>query len=256
MLVKTKILKDFKLDCNDGELGKVKDFYFDDHHWMVRYLIADTGNWLTGKQVLISPNSLKLVDVQTKRIDINLSRQQIEDSPSLENDMPVSQQFEEAYYRYHRWPNYWGESKQWGYYPSQLNENEERKGFSENIKTGDPHLRSTNNISGYNIEAIDGEIGHVVDFIVDNETWAIRYMMIETSNWFDGKKVLISPQWIDHIDWKNVKVCINLSRESIKLAPEYTEKALLTRDYEAQLHKYYNRNVYWPENPSDKDRMF
>ena len=98
----------------------------------------------------------------------------------------------------------------------------------------------------------DGEIGHVADFIIDNETWAIRYLIIDTTNWFAGKKVLVSPKWIDHISWNDSKVFVNLSAEEIRQAPEYSEEDLLTRDYETQLHKYYKRNVYWHEKPEDR----
>jgi uncharacterized protein YrrD len=255
MLIKAKTLKGYRLNATDGEIGKVKEFYFDDLHWAVRYLIADTGNWLTDKQVLISPYSLNSVNIQTELIDINLTKKQIEDCPSLGKDLPVSQQFEEDYYRYHSWPNYWGVPNLWGYYPSLMNENEDQKEIKQTKKSGDPHLRSTNNVSGYHIEATDGEIGHVVDFIIDTETWAIRYLIIETGNWFTGKEVLISPKWIDEISWQELKVFINLTRESIKLSPEYTEENLLTREYEIQLHKYYNRHVYWPVDPSTKKQM-
>ena len=110
---------------------------------------------------------------------------------------------------------------------------------------GDPHLRSTEHVTGHRIQALDGEIGHVEDFIIDDETWAIRYLVIDTKNWWAGKRVLISPQWIERVSWGEMKVFVNLSREIIKHAPEYTKDALLTRDYEISLHGHYNRQGYW-----------
>jgi len=119
-------------------------------------------------------------------------------------------------------------------------------------KAWDSHLRSTQEVSGYNIHAADGMIGHVVDFIVDDESWAIRYLIINTHNWWPGKKLLISPQWIDLVSWSEKKVFTKLSRESIKQAPEYTEESLLTRDFESALYIHYKREGYWAEEPAAK----
>lgn len=252
MLIKMKTLKGYKLDAIDGEIGKVKEFYFDDLHWAVRYLVADTGNWLVGNQVLISPYALISVNKEAENIGISLSKKQIENSPPLESDKPVSKQFEMDYYGYYEWPDYWGDSFMWGNYSDLIPNRKDGKPVNQPKNSDDLHLRSTNGVSGYNIQALDGEIGHVADFVLDDETWAIRYLIIDTTNWFAGKKVLISPKWIDHISWEDSKVFINLSLEQIKQAPEYTEEILLTRDYETQLHKYYNRNVYWHEESEDK----
>ncbi len=252
MLIKAKTLKGYKLDANDGEIGRAKEFYFDDLHWTVRYLVADTGNWLTGLQVLISPYAMGSANIQKENIKVNLSKKQIENSPSLFTDKPVSRQFENDYYGYYGWPTYWSGSFMWGNYPEIMRDSKDWKPANQQKDEGDSHLRSTNAVSGYHIQAIDGEIGHVDDFIIDGQTWAIRYLIIDTTNWFGGKKVLISPKWIDHISWNDSKVFVNLSSEEIKQAPEYSVEVLLTRDYETQLHKYYKRNVYWHEKPEDR----
>jgi len=245
MLIKAKTLKGYKLDSFDGEIGKVKEFYFDDQHWVIRYLVADTGNWLTGRQVLISPHALVAVIKEKHHIEINLTKKQIEDSPSLNSDMPVSRQFEEAYYGYFEWPKYWGGPHMWGAYPHIVRDRKKCSESTQGEKAWDPHLRSTREVSGYHIQAADGEIGHVEDFIIDDETWAIRYLIIDTRNWWPGKNVLVSPQWIERVSWSESKVFINLYRETIKQSPEYTEETLLTRDFEAGLHRHYNRQGYW-----------
>jgi uncharacterized protein YrrD len=247
MLSKAKTLKDYKLDSLDGEIGKVKEFYFDDRHWAIRYLVADTGNWLMGRQVLISPYALVDVNKDEKHIAVNLTKRQIEGSPSLNSDKPVSRQFEEAYYGYYGWPMYWGGPNMWGYYPSIVRDREKWRVTTPGKKAWDPHLRSTHDVSGHHIQATDGEIGHVEDFIIDDETWAIRYLIIDTQNWWPGKKVLISPQWIERVSWGESKVFVNLPRETIKQSPEYTEEPLLNRDYETRLHRHYNRQGYWIE---------
>ena len=253
MLSKVKSLKNYELQSLDGEIGKVNEFYFDDHYWTIRYLIANTGNWLTGRQVLISPNSLIAVNKVEQYVSINLTKKQIEDSPSLDSDKPVSRQFEEAYNGFYGWPMYWGGPYMWGAYPYIVRDPEKWKEYTQVEKAWDPHLRSTHEVSGYNIQAADGEIGHVEDFIIDDETWAIRYLIIDTRNWWPGKKVLVSPQWIERVSWREQKVFVNLPRETIKQSPEYTEESLLTRDYEIGLHRHYNRQGYWIDEPVAKD---
>ncbi len=255
MLVNVKMLNGFKLAAKDGEIGNVKELYFDDQYWTVRYLVANTGNWLTDRKVLISPYSLGPVNKKSENISVDLNRRQIEESPTLESDKPVSRQFEEEYYSYFEWPRYWTGTLMWGPYPYILRDRTKRRADNEQGKSWDPHLRSTNNVTGHHIQANDGEIGHVYDFIVDDETWAIRYLIIDTKNWWPGRKVLISPLWIDHISWEEKKVFINLSQDLIKESPEYSDKELLTRDYEADLHRYYKKIGYWADQPKARDTV-
>jgi uncharacterized protein YrrD len=252
MLIKAKTLKGYKLESRDGEIGKVKEFYFDDRHWAIRYLVADTGDWLTGRQVLISPYALRAVIKEEQRLAVDLTKKQIENSPSLDSDKPVSRQFEDAYYGYYEWPGYWNGPYMWGSYPYIVRDREKWNEPTKAEKAWDPHLRSTHDVSGRHIQAADGEIGHVVDFIIDDETWAIRYLIIDTQNWWPGKKVLVSPQWIERVSWSESKVFVNLSRETIKKSPEYTDDSLLTRDYEMGLHRHYDRPGYWVDEPLAK----
>ncbi|MDQ7827068.1 MAG: PRC-barrel domain-containing protein [Candidatus Eremiobacteraeota bacterium] len=252
MLIKAKTLKGYKLDGLDGEIGKVKEFYFDDQYWAIRYLIADTGNWLTGRQVLISPYALLSVIKEEHHIGIDLTKKQIEDSPPLDSDKPVSRQFEESYYGYYGWPVYFGGPYMWGTYPYIVRDSKQWKESMQAKEMWDPHLRSTHDVSGHHIQATDGEIGHVEDFIIDDEAWAIRYLLIATQDWWPGKKVLVSPQWIERISWSKSAVFINLPRETIRQSPEYTEESLPTRDYETRLHRHYNRQGYWVDEPDAK----
>lgn len=247
MLIKAKALKGYSLDSSDGEIGKVEEFYFDDRHWTIRYLVANTGNWLTGRQVLISPYALGAVNEKERQIDVALTKKKIEDSPALTSDKPVSRQFEDNYYGYYGWPGYWGGPYSWGCYPYIERDREKWMRPAHDEKAWDPHLRSTHDVNGRNIQATDGEIGHVEDFIIDDDTWAIRYFIIDTRNWWPGKKILISPKWIERVSWSESKVFVNLTRETIKQSPEYTEESLLTRDFETRLHQHYNRKGYWVE---------
>jgi hypothetical protein len=245
MLIKAKTLKGYTLESFDGDIGKVIEFYFDDQHWTIRYLVADTGDWLFDRKVLISPYALVDVSKEKQHIAVNLTKKQIEGSPPLNCDKPVSRQFEEQYYGYYEWPMYWAGPYMWGSYSDIVRDSEKWKESTPGEKAGDPHLRSTQEVSGYHIQGIDGGIGHVDDFIIDDETWAIRYLIVSTHNWLPGKKVLISPAWIERVSWSESKVFVNLSREEIKQAPEYADDSNLTRDYESGLHRHYDRQGYW-----------
>jgi uncharacterized protein YrrD len=247
MLYKAKSLKGYKLNSRDGEIGKIKEFYFDDRFWTIRYLVADTGNWLPGRQVLISPYALGVVNSEAEDISVDLTKKQIEDSPSLDSDKPVSRQFEQAYYGHYGYPIYWAGLCAWGYYPYPARVPEQWEKPSKEEKAWDPDLRSTNDVSGHHIQGTDGEIGHVEDFFIDVQTWTIRYLIVDTHNWWPGKKILVSPQWIERISWGERKVFVNLLRETIKNSPEFKEESLLSRAYETGLHRHYNRPGYWAD---------
>ena len=255
MLYTANTLRGYTLASLDGHFGRADEFYFDDHHWAVRYLVADTGTWLTDRQVLISPYAITAVQVEQQRIAVNLTNKQIEDSPSLATHKPVSRQFEETYHGYYGWPTYWSGPDMWGYYPLIPNDPAQWHPYEPAApkKHWDKHLRSTRDVKGHHIQAADGEIGHVDDFIIDDETWAIRYLVIDTWNWWPGKRVLISPRWIDRVSWDELKVFVDLTREAIKQAPEYTEGMPITTDYEAELHQHYHRPGYWVDEAVAKE---
>jgi uncharacterized protein YrrD len=244
MFHKATTLTGYGLQALDGEIGKVKDFYFDDRGWSIRYLVADTGEWLVGRQVLISPHSLSGVYGGQDRVSVKLTKTQIEHGPSLNRDKPVSRQFEQEYAVFFGLPMYWGFPHDPG---AKAGSGEPEK------KHADPDLRSTHDVSGHHVEASDGEIGHVEDFLIDDETWAIRYLIVDTRDWLPGKKVLISPKWIEWVSWSQKEVVVDLSREAIKQAPEYTDASPLTRDQEIDLHRHYNRDGYWNGNSDGTD---
>ncbi|HLN72306.1 MAG TPA: PRC-barrel domain-containing protein [Prolixibacteraceae bacterium] len=251
MLFKSKSIRNYKLLCTDGEFGRVKEFLFDDLHWTVRYLVADTGNWLTGKLVLISPYALLHVDNDAEHISTNLSKDQIKNSPPLESHLPVSRQYESSYHDYYGYPQYWAGSMMWGALPHISRDSNDWKKSSERVNTEDSHLRSAKDVNGYSIEANDGEIGHLDDFIIDDETWAIRYLEINTKSWGTGKKVLISPKWIDHVGWEVSEIYVAMSREAVRQSPEYEDDMIISRDYETKLHSYYDRSGYWVSEPEE-----
>jgi sporulation protein YlmC with PRC-barrel domain len=242
-----KSIKDFKgntIVATDGDIGKVDDFYFDDKTWTIRYLVADTGPWLLGSKVLISPIALDQVDFSSGRFAVTLTKKQIEDSPGIDTDKPVSRQQEAHYHDYYGYPYYWSGPYLWGpmTYPRYSAADEERidERCAEREAADDLHLRSANEVTGYHIAATNGGVGHVEDFIIDKETWEIRYMVVDTRNWLPGKKVLIAPRWIDRVSWLDSKVYVSLSREAIKSVPEYHTDTL-NREYEKKLYDHYKR---------------
>jgi hypothetical protein len=251
MLTNTAHLKGLTIRAIDGEIGTVDQLYFDDDTWAIRYLTVDTRGWLGGRQVLISPISVIHIDWDDKRIDVTLTKKQVENSPDIKTHEPISRQYEAGYLGYYGYPKYWAGPNLWGqgFYPSALPlaANVSRDIVAEKInkESTDLHLRSLEGVDGYYLEAKDGEIGHVNGFVMDDEAWAIRYFEVATRNWWPGRKVLISPAWIERVSWAQSKVYVALSREAIKGAPEYTESMVITRDYESRLFDHYNRAPYW-----------
>jgi uncharacterized protein YrrD len=245
MLDKVNSLKGYKLHCLDGEIGKVEEIFFDDKFWTVRYLVADTGNWLKDRQVLISPYAITSVNRGGKYLAVELTRKQIEESPSLASDKPVSRQYEKSYHDYYGWTPYWGGAYAWGPYSYLSRERDKPVVPGNGPPVMDDHLRSSRDAMNHGIEALDGEIGHVEDFIVDDGSWTVRYLLVKTGHWMAGKHVLISPRWITQVSWNKKMVYVNLSRESIEHSPPFTSETLLNRDYETDLHHHYDCKGYW-----------
>ena len=251
MLTNAAHLKGFSIRATDGEIGTVDQFYFDDETWAIRYLTVDTGGWLGGRQVLISPFSVVQTDWQDRRLDVALTKAQVENSPDIDTHLPVSRQHEAAYLGYYGYPFYWGGPNLWGpaFQPAGLASptTVSADAIADRIskESTDSHLRSSEAVKGYYIEAADGEIGHVDGFVVDDEAWAIRYIEVATRNWWPGKKVLVSPAWIARVSWTNSAVYVGLSREAIQTGPEYAESTAITREYENQLYLHYGRPPYW-----------
>lgn len=245
MLRSAKKMKEYALGASDGRIGHIEEFYFDDAHWTLRYVVAQAGNWLTGRMVLLSPQSLGKPAEGDKIVPVNLTREKIRNGPSPESNRPVSRQFEEAYYRHFGWPYYWAGPYLWGPSPYPVAPagpfEESLQAGSERIAEpkGDPHLRSTDEVTGYHLRAHDGEIGHVEDFLYDDQDWAIRYIVAGTRNWWPGKQVLVPPGWIGSIHWEDRTVDVDASREEIKLAPAYDPAKPITPEFEALLSRYY-----------------
>ena len=228
MLRSIKHLYGDKLNASDGEIGHVKDFYFDDQNWVVRYVVADTCSWLAERLVLISPHAFGVFQQDGDSVLVNLTRQKIEDSPAIETHKPVSRQFEKKYYNYYGWPSYWAGGGMWGMagFPmvsldpvpvEQTSQSHRPQPHNDD----DPHLRSAQALKGYHIETNDGAIGHVADLIMDDKSWEICHLVVETGHWFSGKEIVISPKYINRISHEKSKVFVNVTKEDIQKEPEY-----------------------------------
>lgn len=248
VVYRVSTLNGFTLKSRDGDIGHVSDFYVDDRHWAIRYLVADTGGWLAHRKVLISPYALGGISTEAGNVTINLTRRQIEDSPSLDSDKPVSRQYEELYHGHFGWPMYWNGPYTGGAYPIFMRDPEDWTESAVTVPPSDPHLRSTNDVHGHHVQANDSEIGHIDDFLIDDETWSIRYLVVDTRNWWPGKKVLVSPAWMERVSFDDKKVFAHLNRDVIREAPEYVPGMPLTREFETRLHQHYQRPGYWHDD--------
>ncbi len=241
--------------ATDGLIGHVKSAFFDDRSWVIRYLVVDAGSWLEDRKVLISPYAVKQPLGAEKNIDVSLTRQQVKKSPDIDTHQPVSRQHERDYLGYYAYPEYWDGAGMWGmggypmlpsYLPSAAETEAARALRERDRQAADVHLRSSAKVSGYNVEASDGSIGHIKDFIFDDASWAIRYLVIDTRNWWPGgRKVLVPTHWIDGIDWATGSVAVALTRQEVKDSPRYQEDMPVLRDYEQRLHDAYSRAAYW-----------
>lgn len=255
MLPSMNDLHGFTIGATDGDIGKVAELYFDDVSYTIRHVVVDTGGWLAERKVLISPIALREIDWENGRITAALTKSQVERSPDIDTDQPVSRQHETAFYRYYGYSPYWTGPYLWGPVPypypgpvasmSAVAIERERRWNWEATERDDPHLRSSSAVIGYYIQATDGDIGHVEDFLVDDRSWTIRYMIVDPRNWWPGKKVLVSPEWIDRVDWSDSKVHVNVVREQIRNSPEYDPARPVVREYETRLYGHYGRPSYW-----------
>ena len=229
----------YRISAVDGEVGKVHDFYFDDVEWIVRYVVVEAGSLLNRNRVLISPAMVGQPDWKEQVLPISLTVEQVKTSPEVDTDKPVSRQQEQAIAAAYAMMPHWVPD---AVVPVPLTP---RHPVLPEPAKGDAHLRSAKHVTGYRIHASDGDLGHVDDFIADDECWSIQYIAVATGEWLPGRKVLVAPRWIESISWDAREVTVNLSREGVKRSPEYDPTAPINREYEVRLYDYYGRPKYW-----------
>ena len=240
MLNQARALEGYRVVSPGGKVGRVKEFYFDDQHWVIRYLLVSMGDWRAERWVPIPPCALGAVLRDEKRIAIGWTARQIEEGASVNHAGPASPLFEEARTAHPGWPVQPGGPRRHGLPASSLRDPGERCGPAGPEHGWDTHVRSTHDLSGYQTQAVDGEGGHVEDVVIDDETWAIRYLIINTHGLWPGRRALVSAQWVERISWGEARVFVKLAREAIRHSTEFSEEALRTRDYETRLHRHYS----------------
>ena len=250
MLRRAKELDGCAIRATDGDIGEVKDIFFDADAWTVRYFVVETGNWLRHRRVLIAPEAARrpMTSDGDCELPVELTQRQVRESPDVDTHRPFARDRELAYREYYAWPVYWPTGMFTaggvGVAPPIISSDKQRAAAEPPHVPAEPddqRLRSADEVRGYALRASDGEIGHVRDFIVDDGDWRIRYLVVDTGNWLPGKDVLIAPEWISAVSWSDNEVVAKLSRERVKSAPEYHESAPVTGEYERALREHYRR---------------
>lgn len=267
MLVHAKDLFDLEIRATDGEIGSVADLYFDDRTWEVRYLVVDTGGWFSGERVLLTPEAWGVPNWEKKELPVSLTRKAVENSPTALTARPISRQYEVELHQHYGWTPYWV-SLSSGAMPTRVTPTknypltgtetavQDKPAASAPPQTeaeaitqtraaqeqAEPHLRSMREVIGYHIQARDGEIGHVETFMLDDSTWRIQYLVIDTRNWLPGRKVPVALTWVTDVNWPDGKVSLDLSKETIKNSPEIDLDQPITEEKEKNLTSYFSSN--------------
>jgi uncharacterized protein YrrD len=260
MLISAKTLSGYNIQASDGEIGYVDELYFDTDSWLLRYFVVNVGNWLLKQHVLLAPEAVEQIDTEREQVLVNLTREEVKNSPDIETQKTISREKELALHEYYNWQPYWKAdlvgTAALGTYPAvptvpaapippRIREDAAAVQRAREDNPGSNNLESTAEVAGYTIKASDGDIGRVDDFIVDAATWTIRYLVIDTGGWLPGRKVLISPGWVKSVHWPDGEVYVAMTQESIRNSPDYEPAALVNRDYEAALYEYYDEPPYW-----------
>lgn len=274
MLRRIDALENYSIQGTDGEVGRVCDFLFNDASWAIRYLVVECGSWLSSRKVLISPMSIGSPDWEHKILPLAISREQVRASPDIDTEQPVSRQHEIELLGHYAFPHYWAGPELWGMnaYPIMApnstdgfiaaspavpgdREGENRLAEVEQGGQGDPHLRSCKAMHNYGIHARDGEIGHVQGLVVEDASWAVRYFVVRTGNWWIGHQVLIATAWIRNVSWFDSTVSVDLTRAQVEAAPPYVSAENLDRVRESMLHEHYDRKAYWLRDPKQSPEL-
>jgi hypothetical protein len=247
MLRNVKDMEGLTIAAIDGIVGRVRDFYFDDNAWVIRYVIVETHERLPRRRVLISPIAIGQPNWIQRVLPVSITRKQVRDSPDIDTEKPVSRQQEIGSLAYYGYGAYWGGNGLWGasMYPDILEAGLLDKGFGTRSHD-DPHLRRISVVMKYYVQAGEGDVGQVQGFLVDEKSWAIRYLIINTSNWWVGRQVIIAPEWIDDVDWPGCTIYVDLTRRAIKNSPRYDSTAPFDSEREGAVRTHYGRAAYLP----------
>lgn len=254
MLLAESSLKDLTIEADDGRIGSVSDFLFDARTWKLRWMVVDTGNWLPGRKVLVHPSAIGQVDYARGELPVRLTKEQVRNSPDIREDEPVSRQMQENLYGYYGWDPLWGGGNflgggisGMGWPRSSMTAYDEGEVLEADraesrLDQADPHLRSVAAVTGYHLRATDGLIGHIENFMLESDNWGIRYLIVDTRNWWPGQHVLLAPYAVKAVSWSDREVVLDISRGQVKSSPPWNPAEAINKAYEQRLHGYYG----WP----------
>lgn len=251
MLLSVNDTLGYRIQAVDDDVGTLDDLLFERATSRIRYLVIDAGSWLTDRVVLLPPAAFGTMQPGERRIPTALTKQQVKDSPPMQTALTLSRSEEELLHSYYGWTPYWEATLPtdglapgyWGVLPP------ESATMPPEAPAGaapaEPPLRSAKELIGHYVQATDGEIGHLSDLLIDEHDWTIRLLVIDTRNWWPGKKVVIAPDWLEQVDWMGHQITVGLTREQIKGSPEYDPARTLDRSYQEHLYRHYGRKPYW-----------
>jgi sporulation protein YlmC with PRC-barrel domain len=263
MLTTASSLKGFEIQAKDGSLGTVSDFLFDDSTWKVRWMVVDTGKWLTGRKVLVHPSAVISAEYGIRELTVSLTKAQVEDSPDILQDRPISRQMQNDLYGYYGWDPLWGGgmfgagTSGGAMYGSGMggiaspilapvyfgaSAKREAEHGEIDMDRGDPHLRSIAEVTGYHMHATDGTIGHIEEFLIDSESWSIHYLVVDTSNWWVGEHVLISPYAVKEVNWSDRLISLDVTQDTVRSSPPWSPADVISQEFERRMHSHYD----WP----------
>ena len=202
MLLNLKSLFGVSILAKDGNIGHLHDVLFHDQSWVVRYFVVETGNQFSGRRVLLSPFSFLKPEWEKRILPVDLTIEEVRQSPDVDTDLPVYRQQEIAMTRHYGWPAYWTMEAS-------------RLAGEKSESEGDPNLRSANEILTYKVKTSDGDLGSMDDLVVEDANWFIRFLVLSAGGWFEGQKLLVATRWVGSVSWANKEVIVPHSRDSI-----------------------------------------
>jgi len=224
MVTASKLFK-AAIDGADGHIGSVHDVYFDDQSWMVRYLVVDTGRWLPGRKVLLSPEVIVPPWHGETAMSVKLARDQVRSSPEIDKMQRIPRQAEQLL---HRSPNPEVLDMPTPSPPppqSAASREERHEGHTLPESPSDFHLGSAKGVRGYRVWASDADTGHVADILFDDELRRILFFVVDIEEWLSGKKVLVSPRFVPRVDLVNSRIEVEVLSGAIKTGQAYEPAA-------------------------------
>lgn len=251
MLWNASKINGYAVEASDGLIGTVSDFLFEDRTWQIRWLVVETGNWFSNHKVLLPLSTLGYPNQSTESFSVSLTRQQVRDSPDIDTDQPISREMESKIYDFYGWDPYWSSLfNLGGTMPAMMEATIPIPRTSANkaqaLGPADQHLLSIDTITGYHLEAVDGLIGHVHDFLIDDTNWHIRYLIAATSNWWPGMSVVLPSNSVKKVDWEERLLRLDVNRRQVQGSPRYDPRMRLDKAYQERLQEHYGSTNYWP----------